>query len=90
MLAGALIRCLPDHHPWRGQAMPIALAGSMLWLVHPVQTQAVSYIWQRSTILCAFFYLATVTLYVGARREAGWRRWTLAVALLPWRLAGGC
>ena len=80
VLVGALINTLPEKHPWRRQAMPIALAGSVIWLVHPVQTQAVSYVWQRSTILCAFFYLATVALYIGARRETGWRRWTLAGA----------
>ena len=87
MLAGALIHCLPEGHPWRRQATTIALAGSVIWLVHPVQTQAVSYVWQRSTSLCAFFYLATVALYVGARRETGWRRWGLAAAAAGTSLA---
>ncbi len=48
-------------------AVWIALAASVIFLVHPIQTQAVNYIWQRTTLLAVFFYLLTVVLYFQAR-----------------------
>ncbi len=45
----------------------IALFASLLFLVHPIQTQAVNYVWQRTVLLAAFFYLASVLLYACAR-----------------------
>ncbi len=45
----------------------LGLSSSLLFLVHPIQTQAVNYIWQRVTSLASFFYLASVVLYVRAR-----------------------
>jgi len=52
----------------------IALAAAALWLLHPLQTAAVTYVVQRAESLCALFYL--LTLYACARRAepgAGWR-----------------
>jgi Tfp pilus assembly protein PilF len=43
----------------------LAFAAAMLWLVHPLTTEAVIYITQRSELLVAFFYLAT--LYASIR-----------------------
>lgn len=37
-----------------------------IFLTHPLQTQPVNYIFQRVTILVAFFYLASLCLYVKA------------------------
>jgi len=37
------------------------VAGVAAWLVHPVQTQGVSYAWQRFTPLCAALFLASLT-----------------------------
>lgn len=45
----------------------IPLFAALLFVVHPVQTQAVTYIVQRTTSLAALFYLAAVVLYVQAR-----------------------
>jgi tetratricopeptide (TPR) repeat protein len=50
-------------------AMPISLFVSCVFLLHPIQTQAVNYIIQRSTLLAAFFYVATLCLYVRARLQ---------------------
>lgn len=51
----------------------IATAGgaAAIFLVHPLATQAVDYIWQRSTLLAAFFYLGTIVLYLQARSGGG-------------------
>ena len=44
-----------------------AFLAALLFLVHPVQTQAVSYITQRFTSLATLFYLLAVWLYLNAR-----------------------
>lgn len=45
----------------------IAAAAAGIFLTHPVQTQAVTYIWQRFALLAAFFYLASLVFYARAR-----------------------
>ncbi|MBU0547140.1 MAG: tetratricopeptide repeat protein, partial [Candidatus Omnitrophica bacterium] len=45
----------------------IALFTSLIFLVHPVQTESVTYIHQRSTCLAGLFYLSSLCLYVTAR-----------------------
>ncbi len=47
----------------------LALFSSLLFLTHPIQTQAVTYIVQRIASLTALFYLASVTFYAKARLE---------------------
>ncbi len=45
----------------------LALFSSLLFFVHPIQTQAVIYVGQRATLLASLFYLVTIYLYVLAR-----------------------
>jgi len=45
----------------------LPLAAGLLFAVHPVATQAVTYIVQRFASLAAFFYLLSLMLYVEAR-----------------------
>ncbi len=55
----------------------IALATAALWLLHPLQTAAVTYVIQRAESLCSLFFL--LTLYAVARHAelgAG-RRWSV-------------
>ncbi|MBP9854007.1 MAG: tetratricopeptide repeat protein [Candidatus Omnitrophica bacterium] len=47
-----------------------SLVTALLFLTHPIQTQAVSYITQRSTLLVAFFYLLSLCLYIYGRRNS--------------------
>jgi len=42
----------------------IALFSALLFVSHPVQTEAVTYIFQRLASLCAFFYLLSLVLYI--------------------------
>lgn len=62
-----------------GDAAPLAAAG--LFAVHPLLTQAVSYVSGRSELLCAAFFLTGV---LAARRAVveGSRRWLGATLLL--------
>jgi len=48
-------------------ANSIALFVALIFLSHPVQTESVTFIWQRSTSLAGFFYLFSLCLYVKAR-----------------------
>lgn len=45
----------------------LPFTSALLFLVHPVQTQAVTYVTQRFASLAAMFYLVAVLLYVKAR-----------------------
>jgi len=49
-------------------AREIAFLAALLWAVHPVQTNGVTYIVQRMTSMCALFYISSLLLYVRARR----------------------
>ena len=41
-------------------ATPLALAGALLWTVHPLQTESVTYVIQRAESLMGFLYLLTL------------------------------
>ncbi len=46
----------------------VPLLGALIWVVNPAQTQAVSYVVQRMTLLAATFYLAAMICFVYARQ----------------------
>lgn len=81
-------RLEPDgsHRAW------LPFAAALLFAVHPIQTEAVDYIWQRVAILAALFYLASVVLFILARlRSGGASKWLLWLgALLMGFLAMKC
>jgi len=47
----------------------LPLAGALIFLSHPLQTQAVTYIIQRMTSLCGLFFFLTLYLFVRSREE---------------------
>jgi hypothetical protein len=67
---------LPGLAPRFGRGAPeLALAVALLWLVHPLQTESVTYIIQRSESLMGLFYLLTLYCLL---------RGTTARRGLPW------
>ncbi len=58
---------------WLDQREKVALVGALLWAVHPVQTQAVTYVVQRMASLAAFFYLFSLLSYIYGRTDRGAR-----------------
>ena len=63
----------------RGVEHPAALIAALLWAMHPVQTQAVSYVVQRMTSLASLFYLLALIGYLKGRLSAAGQRaawWT--------------
>ncbi|MEO5658053.1 MAG: tetratricopeptide repeat protein [Nitrospiria bacterium] len=60
---------------FEGMEVPMALGATLLWAMHPVQTQAVTYIVQRMTSLASLFYLLALIGYLKGRTTEGARRW---------------
>ncbi len=50
-----------------GHAPVVAFAAAALFVTHPIQTQAVTYIVQRITSLATLLYLAAIVLYLSSR-----------------------
>ena len=48
-------------------ANPIALFIALIFVSHPIQTESVTYIWQRTTSLTGFFYLFSLCFYIKSR-----------------------
>lgn len=68
-----------------GDAQPIALTAAALWLLHPLQTAAVTYVIQRAESLCALFYLLTLYGFVRSVEPGApcrWRALTFTACLL--------
>ncbi len=57
----------PSKKRYGTLAYPVALLASIFWAVHPIQTQAVTYIVQRMTSLAGMFYIMSLTFYLKAR-----------------------
>ncbi|MBW2569569.1 MAG: hypothetical protein JRD93_09605 [Deltaproteobacteria bacterium] len=62
---------LPSMKEKYGQrAYKIALYASLIFIAHPIQTQAVTYIISRSSVLATTFYLLTLLLFIRALQES--------------------
>ena len=74
------------YESWAGW---IGLVAGLVWMVHPLQTQSVTYIIQRCESLMGMFFLASLWCYVrGAMAERSlW--WNLA-AIAACALGSGC
>lgn len=56
-----------ENHPLGKHSFIIAFMSSLIFLTHPIQTQAVTYIVQRFTSLATLFYVASLVLYIQSR-----------------------
>ncbi len=59
----------PEDAASRPTTRCLPLCAALLFICHPVETQAVTYIIQRLTSLCTLFYLLSICCYVKARLE---------------------
>ena len=69
-----------------------ALLAAAVWVVHPLHTQAVTYIVQRQAVMASALMLASLAAYIAAR-EAATRRRRFGfglLALLAFLAAAGC
>ena len=60
-------------------ASELALAVAILWMVHPLQTEAVTYLSQRAESLMGLFYLLTMYYFIRGTASSS-----------PWRWYGWC
>ncbi|MCP4680755.1 MAG: tetratricopeptide repeat protein [Desulfobacterales bacterium] len=64
----AWMRSDPSPGPGRASFIPLlALFSALIFTVHPIQTQAVSYIVQRYTSMVAMFYMGALLFYMRGR-----------------------
>ena len=95
MLVLATIERVPpreNRQPSRSVSYWIAASAALIFVSHPIQTQAVTYVVQRMTTLCVLFVLAALLLYINARTAKSQRRcWALWTgSFVCWLLALGC
>ncbi len=65
-----------------GEPAPsLALLVALVWLVHPLQTESVTYIVQRVESLMGLFYLLTVYCAIRANEGVRTRAWTIGAAI---------
>ncbi len=67
---------LPSLRTRFPDAPALALAVSLLWVVHPLNSEVVNYLTQRTESMMAMFYLATLygaVRALGAERSSPWR-----------------
>jgi len=87
-----LARCLRSQQlpAWlRADGPGLGAAISLLWAIHPLQTEAVAYVTQRTELLSALFTLSTMLASVIALGDPNPRRWQL-LAAGTCLLGGGC
>jgi protein O-mannosyl-transferase len=61
----------------------IAVVSALLFVVHPIQTHAVTYITSRFVLQAAFFFLLSLLCYIGSRIAAtSWTRYSLYATAL--------
>jgi len=61
--------CLPPNREKYFGAQSVAFLASLVWLVHPVATQSVTYVVQRMNSMATMFYLLAVLCYVLGRNR---------------------
>jgi tetratricopeptide (TPR) repeat protein len=58
-------------------AFPLALAVAVIWIVHPLQTEAVTYLSQRAESLMGLFYLLTLYCFIRGVESTTPARWEI-------------
>ena len=58
-------------------ALPLALAVAAIWVVHPLQTEAVTFISQRAESLMGLFYLLTLYCFIRSVESTAPMRWQI-------------
>jgi tetratricopeptide (TPR) repeat protein len=69
-----LLRPVLEAH-FGASALPLAVAVAILWAVHPLQTEAVTYLSERGESLMGLFYLLTLYGFIRGVESPGHGRW---------------
>ncbi|HNX82324.1 MAG TPA: tetratricopeptide repeat protein [Candidatus Omnitrophota bacterium] len=68
----------------------IAFSTALLWAIHPLQTESVTYIFQRSESLMGLFYLLTIYAIIRGMNGGGIQRWWFFLACFFCTAGMGC
>lgn len=87
LLVGIIGRNLSNREFWgerfAGSADWLAGAAAAMWLVHPLNTEAVTYIVQRAESLSGMFYFAVIYCLIRAAGDGrGKARWSIAAVIV--------
>src|SRR5579884_2003933 len=63
------------NEKWRAGAAPVAFGAALLWTLHPLQTEAVTYVVQRAESLMGLFFFLTFYGFVRSLDSAAPRPW---------------
>ncbi len=63
---------------WPGASVPLAGAATLLWMLHPLQTESVTYVAQRAESLMGLFYFTTFYCFVRGTQFRSWLWFPLA------------
>jgi tetratricopeptide (TPR) repeat protein len=82
-------RRVKDNAPYLANATLLAFSAALLWTLHPLQTESVTYIVQRAESLMGLFYLLTLSCYIrgicaerAGRASWGWFACSVGACLL--------
>jgi Flp pilus assembly protein TadD len=78
---GDRTRMVPAMNP-QGDAM--ALVCALLWVVHPLNTEVVNYLTQRTESMMALWFLAALYFAIRSAGSPGGRGWEVAAAVSTW------
>ena len=67
----------------------VALASALIWMVHPLHTESVDYLTQRTELMMGLFYLLTLYSAIRAARSTARDRW-YGAAIVSCLLGMGC
>jgi len=81
LVARLLLGLVPDGERADRDARLAAWGGAALFALHPVQTEAVTYLSGRSTSLAALFALASIVAWLRGIEAPGQRRWQVLSVL---------
>lgn len=65
-------------HPWKDHAEGLSLLAGILFLCHPVQTSAVTYVYQRMIVIATLFHVLALYAYAKARIDRRFEMFGLA------------
>jgi len=75
------LRYLPSRFPSEADRTIAACAAALLWAVHPLLTESVTYVIQRAESLMGLFYLLTLYAFIRTVQAPNSRAWGLAAVL---------
>lgn len=66
---------------FNGKPADVAFAVSLLWALHPLNTEAVDYLTQRTETMMALFYLLTLYASIRAAGASAWKGWPIVAVV---------